>query len=288
MILIACDKYKSESYGSLEHAVSDAESLRSALSCHGVRTYRRLYNEQVTRSNIMKCFDDFANEYSRSPIDITRLICYIGCHGYKHSSRSPNGKIVDTPYFVMHDTEKEYPRATSLLMQDLREIAGMLPAVHQLYVIDSCFAADSLYRHRGGYQGSLLSKQCCVAMCSSTTNQRALESSTGSVFANALVKELTSPYLFAETDGSSNYYVTLESIVDKVRRSTYMAAKSYGHDQLVVYGSLIPGNEGGLLFFEQDHLLFKHNARKHTSSYDPITGDGENQDSLQVRRPSTN
>ena len=268
IILIATDIYQDSSFHRLEKAVSDAESIRAAFSCHGAITFRRLYNQDATKASILRCFDDFANMLDKSLDSCVRLLCYIGCHGHKGQFRTPRNELKAMPYFVLYDTDQDHLRSTGLSMKELQELSSGLSAVHQFYMIDSCYAGDVLCRTRGGFARSLIGRQCCVALCSSTGNQQTIEDANGSVFAQSIVEEMTSPFLFRNTFSDKNRHVTLNSIVERIRMNTYHSAQAHQNDQLVVFGSLLPRNEGSILFFEDDHLSTQNKKREQSKSED--------------------
>lgn len=266
IVAIAVDDYTDPRFSRLEKAVSDAEKVVSAFIQHGFKVYRKLYNAHATKTSVLKCFDDLALDLPKDKTNI-RVVFYIGCHGYKHIFMGPDRMPRQVAYFAFHDTIKNLPNCTALAMDSLRSCAMSIPAEHQLYIVDSCYAGDALHRSRGPYVSSLVDRQCCVLLCSSSAGQKAIEDQHGSPFARALVTELTSPGLFEHPTAGCREYVPLESIVENIRRRTYDTSAQHNFSQIAVYGALLPHNEGSFIFFSDDFKPTKEADIESNASY---------------------
>ena len=254
VIVVACDKYLDRRFPALEQAVSDARRVTEALMRHGFELYASLLGSDATAANFRRALDDYSRFIgSSSPVGPKRLVCYVGCHGYVHESVTPDSRILPVPYFAFYDTKWCSPRSTALRMSELGVLASTLGVVHQCYIVDSCHAGQVLSRaRRPSLSSALLERPSCVALCSSACDGNAGEDVGGSFLVQTLTELLDDASIFDRFPSLGRRYVTLDSLVDEIRDQTSSRAAAHGRGQLVVYGSLLPRNEGSLIFFEED------------------------------------
>jgi uncharacterized repeat protein (TIGR02543 family) len=137
-VLIAVDRYKE--WPPLKNAVSDAEQVRSVLQQrYYFDTIHTLYNEQATKEQVMKLFEDLSNQLR--PED-SLLVFYAG-----HGVMDPLSKIGS---WVLQDgSQNRYEQKGWLPNPVIRNLLDQLRSKHVLLISDSCFSGDILNMERG-------------------------------------------------------------------------------------------------------------------------------------------
>ncbi len=138
LLVIGIDEY-SNGIRPLKNAVRDARSFQKVLlerfKFDG-KNCIELFNEDATRSAILKAFDDLAEKLT--PDD--NLLVYFSGHGELIERRSG-----DKGYWVPADA-KLNERGTYVDNFQIRDFFGDLNAHHVLGIVDSCFSGSLLLR----------------------------------------------------------------------------------------------------------------------------------------------
>jgi hypothetical protein len=137
-VFIAIDRYRE--WPSLRHAVNDAEQLRMALEKkYYIDTTYCLYDEDATKSNVIKQFDKLTKELQ--PED--SLFIYYAGHGHFDN-------ITNTGFWILQDgTLDRYKQDGWLPNPIIRSLIYQMKSRHIFLVSDSCFSGDLLSVPRG-------------------------------------------------------------------------------------------------------------------------------------------
>ena len=128
-----------ESYPGLppvKHAAKDAREIENRLASLGFKTIT-LADGKATRENIIKILGD---ELPRTLKNNDRLVVFFA--GNTQTELRADGTLMG--YLVPFDADAKNIFASSISMDQLREISGRLPANHVLYIIDSCLSGLDL------------------------------------------------------------------------------------------------------------------------------------------------
>ncbi len=133
----------------LKNAADDAQSIYEFLKSPEGGSFRDeaegghmvlLKDEQATKANVEAAL---AKLKQAKPNDY--FVIYIAAHGTITPSREPGSTTtVETPYFVLFDTDLRDATRTALRMDKFQQIVGQIPAKKGLVLSDTC--------HSGGVQ----------------------------------------------------------------------------------------------------------------------------------------
>lgn len=251
LILIAVNEFTDPHFISLNSPINDAEKLADCLAPHGFKVYRKLYNQAATPTSILKCFDDISN------VNASRIIVYIGTHGFTYNINIDNEKI-SIPYFALSLTEKSNPRSTAFSMDNLKKLSQSLTCNHQCFISDACHSGATLYQTRSISYNDLLMRRSCIALCSSSGDQKSIDDREGSILITELVNIINTPSLFLHNTATfeGKRYTTFNHIIDLLRQKVYNKSiqMNCGTTQFIQYGSLSHKNEGCMIFFQNNTI----------------------------------
>ena len=139
LVVIAVDKYKR--WMPLKNPVKDSIEIRDILvSRYYIDEVYELYNEEATKSNIMKLFVDLQKKLT---VDDSLMVIYSG-HGYLD-------KNTNTGFWIPVDAETDvYSQVNWLPHSQLRGLIANMNAMHICVIADSCFSGDILNVSRSG------------------------------------------------------------------------------------------------------------------------------------------
>ena len=133
-LLIGINKY--QNVNRLDYAVPDAQSIGDLLTrkfAFKTENITSLFDDQATKANITEAFSKLLQTHEND-----RLVVFYAGHGtqYKASGGGEMGYLVPVDGKATNPSEL-YNSCIS--MQELRNLANMIPAKHILFLVDACY-----------------------------------------------------------------------------------------------------------------------------------------------------
>lgn len=134
-LFIGIDVYMDVRIPRLQCAARDAEVLSSMFESIGVTT-SLLLNRRATTVAIRRALTALA----RSVSDDDTAIVYFSGHGAKERLQLKNSSLALTPYVVAFDATVDDLIATSIPMEEIGRLLGLIPCRNVLFFFDSCYS----------------------------------------------------------------------------------------------------------------------------------------------------
>jgi formylglycine-generating enzyme required for sulfatase activity len=229
-LVIGINKYRSSKWERLKYAVKDAESFAQFLRSQGFDEVITLYNEEATRSTIIRKMQSYLARKVRKN---DRVVIFFAGHGY---TETVGGQ--DFGYIVPHDgTDSSDYISMDVLRIQSRKLGN---AKHQLWIMDSCFSGSlglrtgAVDENIPNYIYEITRRPAREALMAGGKNQQVLDTGPGghSYFTWYLLRALKQGY--ADTNGDS--YITFPELYSYIisaasnEYQTPSAAQLPGHE----------------------------------------------------------
>jgi hypothetical protein len=236
-ILIAISKYQQPRWPALESATKDATAIAAVLKREGFEIIP-LYDARATKVNIVSEMQKLAKRLGTRD----RVLVYFAGHGYTETFRT-----IDFGYIVPWDGGDD--SASYISMEELRaQSSKMGAAVHQLFIMDSCFGGLLTTRSTEGggnkppnYIDEISKRPARQLLTAGGKDQRVVSSGPNghSVFSGALLEALDQGNADTNFDG----YVTFSELV------AYLEKRASNAYQTPAPG-VLPDHGQGEFFFQ--------------------------------------
>lgn len=129
-VVIGINEYKND-IPKLRYAVADAEAVGRELEARGF-SVTRLLDREATRDRILEVLGDDLPAQMK-PDD--RLLIFYAGHG--ETKTIAGGQTMG--YLLPVEAQREKLHKTAISMGEIKQLAGLLPAKHVLFVVDVCY-----------------------------------------------------------------------------------------------------------------------------------------------------
>jgi uncharacterized caspase-like protein len=243
-IVIGIDSYRNADLPILHQAVKDAQGVSAMLiDKEGFRRERivELYNENATRDNVSKAFDELMKKCR--PDD--RVIVFFAGHGI--TLPSPVGR--ERGYILPYDANLLEYATTCVSTDQLAEWSETVPARQLYFIMDACYGgmiftrSAPLSEEAEGYLKTITSRQSRQAITAGGRDQTVLD--IGPQGHSYFTYHLLSAIAEGNGDLNRDGLITASEVAAYV--APRVSADSKLH-QTPEYGTL-PGSQGGEFVF---------------------------------------
>ncbi len=146
-VVIGIDRYRNRNVPPLHYAVQDATAVGALLRDKGY-TVLPLLNEEATADRIRELLGD---ELPRKVQPNDRVLIFFAMHG---QDRPVTGSREIVGYLLPVDADLDRLHRTSIVMDEIKRFASLLPARHVLFLMDTCYAGIAGVQDRAGAAGT--------------------------------------------------------------------------------------------------------------------------------------
>jgi len=231
-VIIGIDRYKNlDNEYQLNYAVQDAKSVASLLKDKYSFEIISLFNEEATRSRIMKILQGDLSELSINDA----ILIYFAGHGVTQDTHQ--GKL---GFLLPSDgSDKRNEMHKNISMQQIKsDICPLIRAKHVLIIADSCFgglllstrATYSTPSYSLSYLFEVTSKHVRQIITAGGVNERVLDEGRNghSVFTGRLIEKLD----------HIGQYITARQLGEYLKQKVYSDAIERGHTQRPQVGEI--------------------------------------------------
>ncbi len=235
-IIIGINNY--ESWPSLEFASADAQAVRKKMEQTGFDNITLLIDRAATKSRILaELFHELPSKVGRED----RVVFFFAGHGQTETLINGGKRGYIIPVDADHN---DYP-ATSISMDQIRNLSRRISAKHILYVMDSCYSGLGLNRSPGvspkisNYLRKVSSMRAVQIITAGGKDEQVQEKEGHGLFTTYFLKAL---------DGEAD--INKDNVVSGTELGAYLrpiVSNASNQDQTPLYGRL--EGEGEFLFF---------------------------------------